>query len=303
MNRLFRLLAVLLLLGPCFVPDAAAAFTCTINVATVPATYQDNATAMSTQAALTVTCTRGANNDPLTLGYTVAAPGQGNNFSGTRRASAVIGATTYYAGYTLGIATGCAAAWGAGAFTGTFTWTKANDKTTQTGVSHSYFVCIPQQTGTGLAATNTNPAYADTFAITVNNTAGGAALVSSSHSVAITVTPVCTLPQVPSTIAITYTAFQASQVTPSPSTPFQVKCTTTDGYTVSVSPTSGIAAGLNYTLDVLNQGGTVVAPATTQTGTGANQSYSIRATVPGGQSGCNGGACAASQPHTLTISY
>lgn len=301
MNRLLRFAVALLLLGPCIVPEASAAFTCTANVATVAATYQDNATAVSTQASLMLTCTRGANNDPLTLNYTVAAPGPGNNFSGTRRASALIGGTTYYTGYTLGTASGCAVAWGAGAFTGTFTWAKANDRTTLTGVSHSYFVCIPQQTGAVLAATNANPAYSDTFAISVTDASNSANLVSSSHSVAITVTPICTLPQVPSTIGIAYTTFQASPVTAS--TPFQLKCTTTDGYTVGVSPTSGTAAGLNYTLDVLDSLSAVVAPAATLTGTGNSQNFSIRATVPAGQAGCTGGSCPASQAHTLTITY
>lgn len=301
MNRFLRFLAALLLLGPGLLPEASAVVTCTINVASVPVTYQDNATTVSSQGGLAVTCTRNANSDPTTINYTVAAPGQGNNFSGTRRAIATIGGPNYYTGYTLGTAVGCAAPWAAGAFTGTLSWTKANDKTSRTGVTHAYFVCVPQQTGPNLAATNTNPAFADTFAITVNDAGGGPALVSNSHSVAITVTPICTFPQTPSTIAITYTAFQASQVTPS--TPFQVKCTTTDGYTVSVSPTSGTAAGLTYTLDVLDQGGLLVAPATTLTGTGSNQPFSIRATVPGGQSGCNGGTCPASQAHTLTISY
>jgi hypothetical protein len=302
MKRFLRVVAALLLLGPCVALEAAAAFTCTTNVASTPISYQDNALATSTQATLTVSCTRGANNDPLTLTYSVAAPGPGNNFSGTRRASAVIGGTTYYTGYTLGTASGCVAAWStAGAFTGTFTWIKANDKTTQVGIAHSYFVCIPQQTGSSLAATNANPAYADTFAITVNNSAGGAVIGSGSHSVAITVTPICTFPTIPSTINIAYTTFQASQVTAS--TPFQLKCTTTDGYTVAVSPTSGTAAGLNYTLDVLDSFSAVVAPATTLTGTGASQNFSIRATVPAGQSGCTGGSCPASQAHTLTISY
>lgn len=301
MNPLFRLIAVLFLLGPCYLADAAAAITCTINASTLAVTYQDNAAAVSTQASLAVTCTRGANNDPQTLDYTIEAPGQGNNFSGTRRASAAINGTTYYTGYTLGTAIGCGSAWGAGTFTGKFTWTKANDKTSQTAPAHAYFVCVPNQTGSGLAATNANPAYADTFAIKVNNSAGGANLVSSSHSVSITVTPICSLPQTPSTIAISYTAFQASQATPS--TPFRVKCTTTDGYTVEASPTSGTAAGLNYTLDVLDSANAVVAPATTLTGTGTEQNFTIRATVPAGQAGCSGGDCPASQSHTLTISY
>jgi spore coat protein U-like protein len=124
--------------------------------------------------------------------------------------------------------------------------------------------------------------------------AGATTTAPSTFNVTVTLTSVCSVTTSPANVAFTYTSFQGS---PAVSTGggFTVKCTNNLPYTMSLDSTSGTVLGLNYTVAV---------PTTTQTGTGADQAFTVTGSIAANQSGtCNLGTCSGSQTRTLTVTY
>ena len=104
----------------------------------------------------------------------------------------------------------------------------------------------------------------------------------------------------PGPVAFTYTAFQGSAAPGS--TTFGTTCTNSLPYTMALDATSGVVSGLNYSLVLRDFADTV--NVTGGNGTGLAQTYRIKGTMPAGQAGtCTSGACAGSDPRTLTITY
>ena len=140
--------------------------------------------------------------------------------------------------------------------------------------------------------------YVDTVAVNMSYHQTGCktnALVdaSSSFQVQISNLTACQIALPPTTVAFTYAAFSAtSQVA---STTFSTRCSTSLPYTLALDSNFGVVSGLNYVLSL---------SATSSTGNGALQNYTISGTIPAGQAGsCPSASCTASDPRILTITY
>jgi hypothetical protein len=96
----------------------------------------------------------------------------------------------------------------------------------------------------------------------------------------------------------TYIALRTTPLV-APSANIVMNCTTNLPYTIALDATSGVVAGLNYTLTING-----ITPPVNVTGAGAGQTHSLVGTMPANQAGdCAIGTCANSQTRTLTITY
>lgn len=124
--------------------------------------------------------------------------------------------------------------------------------------------------------------------------AAQAGTATGNFNVTVALTSACQISAGPTDVAFTYTAFQGTAATATPSA-FSVQCTNTLPYTMSLDATSGAVAGLNYTIALSAASGT---------GNGAAQAYSITGSMASGQGGtCALGTCSGSQGRVLTITY
>jgi spore coat protein U-like protein len=272
------LLGLLLLL---LLPAAQAAITCTsISSPGGSLNYVNASTTGMVQSYFTVSCTRGATTDPMSITYDVLAD-NGQNPSGQNNRAAYAGALVRYDLYTSAT---CATLWKANkAISDTITWT---GNTTGTITKQTAFwLCTPTAqtvTTTGL--------FTDTVTMTMtyaNNITRIGTIPVSIYAPAS-----CTFTTLPADIALTYAAF-GPLVTRS--TPFSVTCNSGMPYTVSTDVTEGVLTGVRYLLSL---------SATSTNGTGVAQTHTITATIPGGQAGsCGTGTCTGTNVHTLTITY
>jgi hypothetical protein len=116
----------------------------------------------------------------------------------------------------------------------------------------------------------------------------------SSFNVTANLTSVCSITNAPADVVFTYTSFQTGASTATGGG-FTVKCTNNLPYTMALDSTSGTVIGLAYTVAI---------PTTTQTGSGADQSYTVSGNMVGGQSGnCALATCSGTQVRTLTVTY
>jgi hypothetical protein len=116
----------------------------------------------------------------------------------------------------------------------------------------------------------------------------------SSFNVTANLTSVCSITNAPADVVFTYTSFQAG---PSTATGggFTVKCTNNLPYTMALDSGGGTVIGLAYTISI---------PTGTQTGSGADQPYTVSGSMVGGQGGnCALATCSGTQIHTLTVTY
>lgn len=124
-----------------------------------------------------------------------------------------------------------------------------------------------------------------------------AATATANFNVTATLTSKCEITTAPADVAFTYTSFQAG-IQNSTGGVFEVRCTNSLPYSLSVSPTTGTVIGLNYSISV---------PAASFTGTGLNVSHTVSGTMAADQAGtCNASppaTCAGSNVHTLTVTY
>lgn len=124
-----------------------------------------------------------------------------------------------------------------------------------------------------------------------------AATATANFNVTATLTSKCEITTAPSDVAFAYTSFQPG-VQNSTGGVFEVRCTNSLPYSLSVSATTGTVLGLNYSISV---------PATSFTGNGLNVSHTVSGTMAAGQAGtCNASppaTCAGSNLHTLTVTY
>jgi spore coat protein U-like protein len=271
---LFTLLLILLL------PAARAAITCTsVTAPSVAISYTSNTTT-SLQSYFTVSCTRTSTSDATSVSYDVFAD-NGLNPTGQNNRATLGAATVRYDVYT---SSSCGTQWkGNKTMSDTITWSASSTGTITKQTS--YWTCIvtaqtPTSSGT----------YTDTIGLTL--TYGNNVNVYGTLGVSIYAPALCTMTTAAGDLVLNYTAFGA-QV--SKSTTFAVTCTNGMPYTISTDVTEGVLTGLRYVLSL---------SASSATGSGAAQSYSITATLPSGQAGtCAGGNCTGTRTHTLTIAY
>lgn len=280
MRRWIRmLLAVLALLGG----GQAAAITC--STITSPGTTINwvAATSMAMQAYFEVTCNRPVGDAATSVTYDVTADNGGNRSGNINRVRHSGGSLLEYDPYKDAACGTEFRSGGPRKITDTLSWGAAEygTKSKQT----SFWVCITNTTQTAPAS----GAYTDTIGLDFTSPVGN---LSGSVLVTVYAPASCTMTTPPSQIDLAYAAF-GPQV--SSSTGFGVNCTIGMPYTMSLDATSGVAAGLRYTLSITQ-------PAAN--GTGGAQNFSVTATIPAGQAGtCAAASCQQINPHTLIISY
>ena len=264
----------------------AATATCSISALPAPTAFSGTYSitlGLQQALSLTVSCTK-TSGGPLTGIFTLA-PSNGLNPSGSQNRA---GTSPNLINYDIYTNTSCSTLL-TNATQFTMVLAKANNQTT-TQV-FSYAGCVPVQTPLPVAGTQ-----ADTVNITLSSSTAGVTIGGtnpSPFSVNVTTTAVCSISTIPNITLAYGNAFSSTAVTAITSAP--VMCSNQLPYTMTVSPTSGVSAGIYYSLSLPASG----------TGTGLSQGIAITATAPAGQAGtCAAATCTgAAQPHTLTVTY
>jgi spore coat protein U-like protein len=289
MSALLRRVAMLaVLLAPLW---AQASVTCSISSPGFFSVYDSlAATDNLNTSAFTVNCTRLAS-DPTTFNYIAFTDDGLYNPGGSGNNRAQLTTGTSRIRYDFFTSASYSVNWSKSSkcITGTINFGSALfGSQTQT-----YYSKIPAaQTGLPQGS------YLDT--VTVNMSYNQAACknnaavdASSIFQVQISNVPACQIVLPPGTVAFTYTAF--SPVAATASTTFATRCSTTQPYVMALNANYGVVSGLNYALSL---------SATSSTGNGALQNYSINGVMAAGQAGeCATASCSASATHTLTITY
>ena len=263
---------------------AQAAISCSISSPGFIAGYTPTDVATDiTQSSFSISCTRGLVTDPLTTTYSVTV-NNGLNPAGGGKNQAASGANRLaYDTYTD---SGCATQWRGATTIPSPAGTITMSGLTPTTVTHNFWGCIAAGL-TPVAGT-----YTDTVTMTPTYSAG---VTGGTNTFPVTIiTPAtCTIASIPNITLAYGNAFSSTAVTATTSAP--LTCTNAVPYTLAVSPTSGVSAGINYSLSLPASG----------TGTGLSQSITITATAPAGQAGtCATGTCTGvAQLHTLTVTY
>jgi spore coat protein U-like protein len=255
-----------------------AAITCGVSSAGFASGYNPAAPAQdTTQTFFTVTCTRGAAGDPVSVSYNVYA-NNGVNASGNQNRGARGAARINYDLYRDAV---CGSPWqGFTAIAGTINFSGTGTVSQQ----GNYWGCIPA--GQGVAAGT----YTDT--VTLSMLYSGWTLASGTAAVSILTPATCTISSPPGNIVFNYTAFGAAVT---PSTTFRVTCTNSLPYAMALDATTGTVVGLSYSLAL---------SAASSVGNGAAQLHTINGNMAAGQAGtCATGTCTGTQARSITITY
>jgi spore coat protein U-like protein len=238
---------------------------------------------VDTVGSLTLSCTRAAG-DAGTLYYSISV----NNGLANRTAKRQTGSQTLT--YEIYSDSGYNNSWPSSipGILGTL-----NFSGLAASVTLPYYFRVPK-------SNNGQPAglYDDTLTITaLTNTTFSLTPPPSTWTA--TMTPVisivaeCRISTAPGVLTLNYPSFSPTSVTGS--TSFAVSCTSGTPYTMALDTSSGTALGTSYTLALSAAGGT---------GNALPQSHSVTATMPANQAGtCAMGTCAATKPHTITVTY
>ena len=299
--RRWALLAVLACCGG----PALAQYSCNINTGSLASAgnYDPfSATPNDTTGLLTLNnCTRargGGNRFPATFWL---GADNGRNFAGSRRMRN--GTTGNYLTYFLGSGN-CTTAWGATNATG-YTFangnTGPNDVVTlpdplSPGAPFCLRINAGQTTAVPSSLLTVPPGlYSDIVRLTLRSAnSGGFQWAFVDVTLSTRVDPACQFTTPPANIELNYTSFSTAAV--SASSDFQVRCTNTTSYNLSVEPNTGLSLlGLNYGVGVSSPAGA---------GTGATQLFSVTANIPANQSGtCSAPPCTATQNHSVKLTY
>lgn len=289
MTSMLRLIAMLALsLAPLW---AQASVTCSVSSPGFFSVYDSlAATDNLNTSAFTVNCTR-LSSDPATFNYIAFTDDGLYNPGGSGNNKAQLSTGTSRIRYDFFTSASYSVNWSKSnkCITGAINFGSALfGSQTQT-----YYAKIPAaQTGLPQGS------YLDTVSVNMsyNETAcksNAAVDASSIFQVQISNVPACQIVLPPGTVAFTYTAF--SPVAATASTTFATRCSTTLPYVMALNANIGVVSGLNYALSL---------SATSATGNGALQNYSINGVMAARQAGdCATTNCSASATHTLTISY
>jgi len=292
---LFRKLTVLALMLLAM-PSVQAAVTCTSAVSSptpIGTNYLSNTT-VSLQMSVKITCNRDLASEAMNgLPYSLAADngayanGQNNN------ARLAFNGTNYDLRYDVFQGSCNGQQWRSNnPITGTVTWPAG--VTGPASDTKPFWFCIKTATTPTAAGV-----YRDSIALTA--TYNNITATVGTIPVAIYAPANCTINSGPGDFGLTYNAFQASALISA--RPFISTCTVDMPYGISVSPSAGTLAGVNYSVDITDAGvsGNVV---TTTNGTVGARTLYVRVTAPAAQAGtCTGATCTASQSHTLTLTY
>lgn len=262
-----------------------AAITCSTLTASVPsAVFNANTPTPDTTGSVTVSCTRSnPASDPNTLSISLRSDGGAN--PGTTRAR--LGTTGNYLNYELYRPPTFTSVWRNTAANGIAVTLNFAAGQATNSANVSFVSRIPVAAANWLLPPGLYTEVVNIDAVYGTNT------LSTTMLLAIDVQSICKFSTVPVDINFAYTAFMTTAQVGSSN--FAVQCTNTAPYTLALDSTSGIVAGLNYSLFL---------SATNANGTGAAQARTVTANMPANQAGtCNAASCAAQQAHTITVSY
>ena len=279
-NKLiYRLAGAALLLS---VNAAQAAISCNISSPGFIVGY-DNTIQNIIQTSYSITCTRGVDaTDLTTTAYSVTVNNGLNPAGGTNQAASGANLLKYDT-YTNST---CSSNWKNSVTIPNPARIISMSGLLPTTVTENFWGCIPAAQGP------TAGIYTDIVTMTPIYSAGVLG-GPGTISVKIITSATCTISAIPAITLAYGSAFSLTPATASTNAP--VTCSNQLPYKLAVSPTSGVSAGIYYTLSLPSSA----------TGTGAVQNITITATAPAGQAGtCSTSSCTgAAQPHTLTVTY
>lgn len=280
--KFMQLLAAMALL--CSASWAQAAITCTAPTSTgfstayAPAGIVPNVT----QGSVSFTCTRSVAGDATSV---LLRANDGANATGVQN-RARLGSFISYEAYKN---SGCGAVWTSNVTANFITVTLLSVLTPQP-INVNFWGCI-------ILAGQVVPAgrYTDTVTMRIrNNTDTSNLSVSNTFPVTITNPATCTITSIQNVAFGIYVAFRSTPLV-APAANIVLNCTSQLPYTLALNATSGVVAGLNYSL---------VLSTTSSRGTGPGQTHTITGTMAAGQAGtCATATCSATDPRTLTITY
>lgn len=262
---------------------AEAAITCNVSSPGFTAGYTSAGAQVITQTSYSITCSRGVDaTDPTTTAYAVKV---NNGLTPQGQNNQAVSGTNLLRYDTFTNST-CSAPWKANTIVPSPAGTITMVGLAPTTVTQNFWGCIAAGL-TPVAGT-----YTDTVIMTPTYSTGVVGGVGT-FPVTIITPATCTIASIPNITLAYGGAFSSTPVTATTLAP--VTCSNNLPYTLAVSPTSGVSAGINYSLTLPASG----------TGTGSLQNITITATAPTGQAGtCAAAACTgAAQPHTLTVTY
>ncbi|MBC7547081.1 MAG: spore coat protein U domain-containing protein [Polaromonas sp.] len=168
----------------------------------------------------------------------------------------------------------------------------AGTKNTAQPYSRTFYLNIPAQ------PTDPVGTYNDaTITATIRQTsAAGTSLGTTTFGLTATIAPFCSFSTSPSTLNLNYTSFTTTAATGTSA--FSLNCTSGTSYSQAVSPATGTALGVSYSL--------ALSATTGLTGNAAAQNYTVTGTAAAGQSGTcatSGALCSANNPHTITVTF
>lgn len=278
-------------------PPAHAAYSCTVTATSTGLIYIPNQ--QDAKGSATLTCTRSLG-DANSLSYRLKAS-DGLNAAGTAPIRRVrLNATSNYLFYSLRQGDNCGANtnWRAPAtgnvdvMTGSLPFV-GSALTASTTLNYCIRVRVGQNGNPTAPAAGI---YSDTFNVFAQYPRSDTGALSPSAAVAMTVgvSNQCVFYTYPGNLVFSYTAFSASPQTAS--TSFMLRCSSGLPWSVSVIPNPAVLQGLMYTITPSPASGT---------GTGnTGQAVTLNGHMPAGQAGtCSGSTCAATQPHTVFITY
>lgn len=291
-NSLRLTALVLMCLGAA---PAGATITCSLSAPSMEIVYSLGMTS-STAGTINLNCTR-ATNDPNSVSYWVSLD---NGETGTRRLFRHGGGTGTSDRITYDIRQGSSIlSWTASGL-GRVSGTQSFGGSTTVTIPLPYTFRISAQTGKAAGI------YDSLVTASLQLSSAGAVVASTNFYVTASVPTQCFVGQVasgnaapgaisPGALTLDYTSFEP--VARTATMGFTVNCTMNTAYALALSPTSGTLLGLNYTLSL---------DASSATGTGLAQNFTVTGTVPDNQSGiCTTSAsvCTGTQVTTITITY
>ena len=255
------------------------------------------------QGSVTVSCTRSADSDPTQLALEI------NNglyrANGTNNARFTTGGANFNIKYDFYKDSGCSTVWGktiGNSLEGVMANTSLN---TAVLVTFNYWFCVP--TGQ-VGASSPSGVYSDVATLNLVTISGSGQsrtqIGSSAIAVSIYAPAKCFVSTPAGQIVFNYASFSPGVVFAG--TTFEASCTNFLPYTVSVSPATGVVAGLRYALGLtLANAGTATSVGSTSISTVGNSTgkatHYINGSMAAGQAGEAGTVIP--QLHTLTITY
>lgn len=284
LSQALRLLLVCL--GLFGASTAQAVISCTATASTVQATYFANDPSPNDATwSVTTNCIR-SSSDPTSTTYRLRVNNGLYAAGGSNQASDGGTGRIKYDFYRTAPGTDEWANGGTTDFEGTISFGTA----LSASLTLPFYSRIPAQQNVAAAI------FTDTVGLNLRYHDGsGHVLTDSTIGVSINNTSLCLLTSPPTQLTFNYTSFQTTAATAS--SPYTVRCTLNETYTMTLDAGGGTLLNLDYTLTLSNPGG--------RTGTGMPENFTIDGSIAAGQAGtCATGVCtSAPQTRTLTITY